>query len=82
MPKSILKNFSCNNNELATLIGIPIEVGGNLICGRNNFSESEIFLYNYTSEQIRSYYENKNLSEKLVDGLSEEAGVGIKKKKI
>ena len=47
-----------------------------------DLDESEVFLYNYSSEQIRQYYIGKNLNEKLLVGLSEEFGVGIKKKKI
>ena len=50
--------------------------------GGNNIIESEMFLYDCNSNQIRQYYNSKNLNEKLLIELNEEAGVGIKKKKI
>ena len=40
------------------------------------------FLYDYDSEQIRQYYNSKNLNERLLSEFSEEVGVGIKKNKI
>ena len=63
-------------------MGCPIKISGHLYCSDNNIEESEIFLYNYSSEQIRQYYIGKNLNEKLLVGLSEESEVGIKRKKL
>ena len=57
-------------------------VVGKFKCGDNNLIESELFLYDCDCEQIRQYYNSKNLNEKLLVGLSEEAGAGVKKKKL
>ena len=73
--------FACGYNHLNSLEGIPI-VNGIINCRSNDIDESELFLCDYTSEQIRSYYENKNLNEKLKGGLSEKVDVGIKKNKL
>ena len=80
-PIKVGGDFSCNDNALTSLDGFPI-VEGVINCLSNKIDDSELFLYGYNSEQVRQYYISKNLNERLLSGLSEEFGVGIKKKKI
>ena len=74
--------FDCGNNKLISLEGCPVRVGGKFSCLDNELVDSELFLYGCTPEQVVQYYNSKNLNERLLSGLSEEFGVGIKKKKI
>ena len=80
--RSIGGYFYCDMNCLTSLEGCPVRVGGKFSCLDNELVDSELFLYGCTPEQIRQYYVGKNLNEQLLVELSEEAGVGIKKKKI
>ena len=64
------------------LVGCPI-IRGKLDCNDNNLlGESELFLYNCTSAQIRQYYNGKDLNNFLVGELSEEVKVKLKVNKI
>ena len=75
-----VSGFNCSYNELASLDGCPmIATDGFLVLINNNLNEQEGFLYEYTSEQIRLYYINKNLNEKL-NGELEEVATSKKKK--
>jgi hypothetical protein len=38
---TIRRNFYCHNNQLASLDGAPVEVGGNFICSRNQLASLE-----------------------------------------
>ena len=79
---SVGGGFFCNNNKLTSLEGCPINVGDFFYCSYNNLSDSEDFLYEYSSDQVVQYYKNKNLNEGLLEGLPVVIGVGIKNKKI
>ena len=79
-PKVVGK-FYCGNNELLSLDNSPI-IGYFLDCKNNKFNESDLFLYDYTHEQVRQYYDNKNLNIKLNGDLDIENDLGVKKRKI
>ena len=80
-PTSVV-GFDCSDNRLVSLNGCPEVVGGDFYCSYNNLSDSEDFLYEYSSDQVVQYYKNKNLNEGLLVVLPEVIGIGIKSKKI
>ena len=70
LEKHSVKNYTINED-------LSVDVDGNVnlsyksllaitVSFRNKIDESELFLYNYDSEQIRQYYTSKNLNEKLL----------------
>ena len=79
---SVGGNFECSSNLLTSLEGCPVSIGGDFKKNRNRISDSELYLYDYTAEQVKGYYENKNLNKVLQDTLNEESGIGVKKKKL
>ena len=81
-PVEVVGDFFCNANRLTSLEGCPEYVGGRFETYGNKLIDSDIFLYDYTSEQIGQYYKNKKLNEDLKENLSEDIGVETKKKKI
>lgn len=82
-PEMVGGDFSCHDNKMTTLEGCPIIDVSNIFLFKNNsLKEDELFLYDCNYEQIRLYYNGKRLNEKLLDGISEEVVVGIKKCKI
>ena len=80
-PIEVSGDFSCNDNRLTSLEGCYV-VSGYFNGKDNNLCEEEIFLYDYTTEQISKYYKNKNLHRDLLDGLNQHPDIGIKKKKL
>ena len=54
-PVSVGGDFYCNKNKLTSLECCPI-VTGLVNCFRNKIDESELFLYSYSSDQVRQYY--------------------------
>ena len=93
--ESVGGDFNCSNNELTSLEGCPVvlpveheyqfncSVGikGDFQCIPNRLAESELFLYDYSVEQICEYYKNKHLSEDLKKDLIQSSGVDFKKNK-
>ena len=80
-PEVIDGSFYCGVNELSSLEGCPV-VGNLLDCNDNRFNAAELFLYDYTYEQVRQYYDSKNLNIKLNNCLDVENDLSVKKRKI
>ena len=59
-------DFYCNANNLTSLEGCPSSVGGGFNCGNNRIGDSELFLYSYSSDQVRQYYNGKDLNKRLL----------------
>ena len=81
-PIEIGGDFNCSFNKLDSLEGCPITIGGNVDCSNNKIGKEELFLYDYSSMQLRQYYNGKNLNEKLQISLAEDMTVIKKKQKL
>ena len=79
-PTSVGGSFSCFWNRLVSLEGCPVKIGGSFDCNSNKLIDSEVFLYEYDSEQICQYYKNKKLNKDLKKNSSKDINVETKKK--